>query len=266
VVGRTHGLCIWAAQGRRHGRVSGRAGRKRVAVGKRRAGEDRSCGRPPAWIRDSEARLQCIRHTCSSSPAAPPGWFLLARAHACRHDWTRSEVLQSSVYMTRARLERAVAPAFWALMCKWVACALWYIQKLDAAGSLADASWAVCLAARPGTRGPGLAGCSGKGRKKAGLCGLHVWKTETLVFIYTSQLPVRYDGSQQYLRKISTKKILRFFIDCLCSVLYIIFLNLTNWGCCLLHLICLGTTRSMKGAIRREFTMIEWTNRDYKIT
>jgi hypothetical protein len=43
------------------------------------------------------------------------------------------------------------------------------------------------------------------------------------------------------------------------------FFNLTNW-CCLLHPICLGTTWPMKGAIRREFTTTDWTNRYYRMT
>jgi hypothetical protein len=34
-------------------------------------------------------------------------------------------------------------------------------------------------------------------------------------FKYISRLPVRYDGLQQYPRKLSTKKKSRFFIDCL---------------------------------------------------
>jgi hypothetical protein len=44
----------------------------------------------------------------------------------------------------------------------------------------------------------------------------------TLTFTFTSQLFVRYDDLQQYLCKLSTKKISRFFIDCLRS--YNIFL------------------------------------------
>jgi hypothetical protein len=35
-----------------------------------------------------------------------------------------------------------------------------------------------------------------------------------LPYIYTSRLPVRCDGLQQYQRKLSTKKISRFLIDC----------------------------------------------------
>jgi hypothetical protein len=38
---------------------------------------------------------------------------------------------------------------------------------------------------------------------------------------------VRYDGLQQYPRKLSIKQNLRFFIDCLCS-LYNIFFDLAN--------------------------------------
>jgi hypothetical protein len=44
--------------------------------------------------------------------------------------------------------------------------------------------------------------------------------------MYTSRLLVRCDGSQQYPRKLSTKKISRFFIDCLHSLH--IFYYLTN--------------------------------------
>jgi hypothetical protein len=50
------------------------------------------------------------------------------------------------------------------------------------------------------------------------------------------------------------------------SALRIIFFDLTNWCCCLLHPICLGTTRPIKGEIRREFTTSDWANRDYKMT
>jgi hypothetical protein len=38
-----------------------------------------------------------------------------------------------------------------------------------------------------------------------------------VAYSLTSRLPVRCDGSQQYLCKLSTKKISRFFIDCLRS-------------------------------------------------
>jgi hypothetical protein len=58
--------------------------------------------------------------------------------------------------------------------------------------------------------------------------------------INTSRLPVRSDGLQQYPRKLSTKKISRFFIDCLRSP-YNIF-DLTNWCYCLLHAIYHGNT------------------------
>jgi hypothetical protein len=37
------------------------------------------------------------------------------------------------------------------------------------------------------------------------------------ILSHTSRLPVRCDGSQQYPRKLSTKKISSFFIDCLRS-------------------------------------------------
>jgi hypothetical protein len=40
---------------------------------------------------------------------------------------------------------------------------------------------------------------------------------QSRISLYTSRLPVRCDGSQQYPRKLSTKKISRFFIDCLRS-------------------------------------------------
>jgi hypothetical protein len=45
--------------------------------------------------------------------------------------------------------------------------------------------------------------------------------------INVSGLPVRCDGLQQYPRKLSIKKISRFFIDCLRS-LYNIFFDLAN--------------------------------------
>jgi hypothetical protein len=48
----------------------------------------------------------------------------------------------------------------------------------------------------------------------------------TVTFVITSRLLVRCDSSQQYPRKLSTKKISRFFIDCLCSSHN--FLNLTK--------------------------------------
>jgi hypothetical protein len=54
-----------------------------------------------------------------------------------------------------------------------------------------------------------------------GSLGLQIHK------LYTSRLPVRCDGLQQYPRKLSIKKISRFFIDCLCS-LYNIFFDLAN--------------------------------------
>jgi hypothetical protein len=46
-------------------------------------------------------------------------------------------------------------------------------------------------------------------------------------FVYTSRLPMRCDGSQQYPRKLSTKKISRFLIGCLHS-LYNIFYECTG--------------------------------------
>jgi hypothetical protein len=49
----------------------------------------------------------------------------------------------------------------------------------------------------------------------------------TLIYIYTSRLPVRCDSLQQYPRKLSIKKNSRFFIDCLRS-LYNIFFDLAN--------------------------------------
>jgi hypothetical protein len=76
---------------------------------------------------------------------------------------------------------------------------------------------------------------------------------------------VRCDGLQQYPRKLSNKKIQVFFIDCLRS-LYNIFFDLANWCYYLLHTNMFGTTRLIKWAIRREFTTIDWMNRDYKIT
>jgi hypothetical protein len=42
-------------------------------------------------------------------------------------------------------------------------------------------------------------------------------ETSALSIVETSRLPVRCDGSQQYPRKLSTKKISRFFIGCLHS-------------------------------------------------
>jgi hypothetical protein len=50
---------------------------------------------------------------------------------------------------------------------------------------------------------------------------------QTDLSYYTSRLPVRCDGLQQYPRKLSIKKISRFFIDCLRS-LYNIFFDLAN--------------------------------------
>jgi hypothetical protein len=60
----------------------------------------------------------------------------------------------------------------------------------------------------------------------------------------TSRLPVRCDGLQQYLCKLSTKKIQDFLF--IVSAYRIIFFNLANWCYYLLYPICLGTTRSIK--------------------
>jgi hypothetical protein len=84
-----------------------------------------------------------------------------------------------------------------------------------------------------------------------------------LPYIYTSRLPVRCDGLQ-HSSKLSTKKVSRIFIVCLRSP-YNIFFDLANWCYCLLHPICIGTTRPMKWAIIREFTTTDWTNGDYKM-
>jgi hypothetical protein len=44
----------------------------------------------------------------------------------------------------------------------------------------------------------------------------------------TSRLPMRYNGLQQYPRKLPTKKISRFFIDCLHSPYNIFLIWLTD--------------------------------------
>jgi hypothetical protein len=59
-----------------------------------------------------------------------------------------------------------------------------------------------------------------------GLIDASIGRTiHTHTHIYTSRLPVRCDGLQQYPRKLSIKKISRFFIDYLRS-LYNIFFDL----------------------------------------
>jgi hypothetical protein len=60
------------------------------------------------------------------------------------------------------------------------------------------------------------------------------------------------------------KKIQDFLL--IVSARCIIFFDLANWCYCLLHPICLVTTRLIKWAVRREFITTGWTNKDYKMT
>jgi hypothetical protein len=87
----------------------------------------------------------------------------------------------------------------------------------------------------------------------------------TLILYISSRLFVCCDGLQQYPYKLSTKKIQDFLL--IVCALCIIFFDLSNWCYCLLHPICLGITRLMKWAVRREFTrlaerteIIKWHN------
>jgi hypothetical protein len=75
------------------------------------------------------------------------------------------------------------------------------------------------------------------------------WNMLDLRLLSNHTVFIHCDGSQQYPCKLSTKKISRFYIDCLRSSHN--FFYLTNWCCCLLHLICLGTTQLTKGTIRK---------------
>jgi hypothetical protein len=52
--------------------------------------------------------------------------------------------------------------------------------------------------------------------------------THYVLFYFTSRLPVRCDGLQQYPCKLSTKKISRFFIDCFHSPYNIFLIWLTD--------------------------------------
>jgi hypothetical protein len=84
-------------------------------------------------------------------------------------------------------------------------------------------------------------------------------------YICTSRFPVRCDGLQQYPRKLSIKKNSRFLliVSALCIIYFLIWL--TDVIVYFME-ICLCTTQPIKWAIRREFTTIDWMNRDYKMT